>query len=454
MRSCTTRWATIQKQNGFELHNQMSVDIDLSGWRIAGGIGYDFPNGTVLESGEYLVVAVDPMTVEQSNGIDGVLGPFSGRMANSGDELELRNHTNRLMSSVAYNDRGEWPVAADGGGVSLAKRHPQMATETASSWTYSEQVKGTPGAVNFVPEAEFTREKLLEFDHEWKFNDSGADLGDAWRSVDFDDSAWKTGQGLFFDETSSLPADKNTPLERGATTFYFRTTFEFSSAGEDLSDAIGRFQHIIDDGAVFYVNGQEVTRSNMPAGPINAATLAEDSVRNATIAMSGGFDATILRDGINTLAVEVHQQTRTSNDVVFGTELLVDRPIVREASSPDDLEFSEIAEAHGDFWIELANKGAEPFVLNGYFVESSTGDRALLDGKTVPASGQLLLEQSDLGFAPEAGVKLYLYAPDRTQVVDAVVVRENVLARSREFDGRWQVPSSETPGFGKSVCVS
>ena len=434
------------KTEWVELHNQMSVDIDLSGWRIAGGIGYDFPKGTVLESGDYLVVASDTLTVEQSNGIDGVLGPFTGRMSNSGDELELRNHTNRLMSSVKYNDRGDWPVAADGAGVSVAKRDPQQATETASSWTYSEQIKGTPGAVNFVAESTFTRETLLEFDSEWKFTDSGDDLGDAWRAADFDDSAWKSGAGLFFDESSSLPGPKNTPLERGAVTFYFRTTFEFDAAGGNLDDAVARFRHIVDDGAVFYVNGEEVARSNLPTGPIDATTLAESSVRNAVIETSGGFDASILRDGTNRLAVELHQQSATSNDVVFGTELVLDRPIVRSEFSPDNVEFSEIAEAHGDFWFELANKGTNEFSLDGFFVESSIGDRVLLDGKTIEAGGRLTLQQADLGFAPEPGVKLYLYAPDRTQVVDAVVVRETVRARSAELDGRWQVPATETPG--------
>ena len=349
------------KTEWLELHNQMSVDIDLSGWRIAGGVDYDFPTGTVLESGDYLVVAVDPMTTEQSNGIEGVLGPYSGMLSNSGDDLELRNHTNRLMSSIKYNDRGDWPVAADGAGASLAKRDPQMATETVSSWTYSEQVKGTPGAINFQPQATFTRETLLEFDTEWKFVDTGVDLGDAWRAAEFDDSAWSSGQGLFFDESSSLPAPKNTPLTRGAVTFYFRTSFQFDADGENLDNAVAKFRHVVDDGAVFYLNGEEVARFNLPEGPVNSDTRAASSVRNAVIETSGGFDAALFQSGTNVLAVEVHQQSPTSNDVVFGTELVIDRPIIRPEFSPDDLKFSEVPAAHGDFWIELANQGTATF---------------------------------------------------------------------------------------------
>ena len=55
------------KTEWIEFHNQMSVNVDLTGWRIAGGVNYDFPDGTVLGTGEYLVVAVDPQTVSQSN---------------------------------------------------------------------------------------------------------------------------------------------------------------------------------------------------------------------------------------------------------------------------------------------------------------------------------------------------------------------------------------------------
>ena len=34
-----------------ELHNQMAVDMDLSGWRISGGISYLFPEGTTIKAG-------------------------------------------------------------------------------------------------------------------------------------------------------------------------------------------------------------------------------------------------------------------------------------------------------------------------------------------------------------------------------------------------------------------
>src|SRR6185503_20976603 len=37
-----------------ELYNQNAVDVDLSGWRLTGGIDYTFANGTVIRGGGYL----------------------------------------------------------------------------------------------------------------------------------------------------------------------------------------------------------------------------------------------------------------------------------------------------------------------------------------------------------------------------------------------------------------
>ena len=47
-----------------ELYNQMGIDIDLSGWSLEGAVDYTFAEGTVIQSGDYLVVASDPASVQ------------------------------------------------------------------------------------------------------------------------------------------------------------------------------------------------------------------------------------------------------------------------------------------------------------------------------------------------------------------------------------------------------
>ena len=109
---------TDSSREWIELYNQMSVDIDISGWTIEGGAEYTFPSDTVLEGGGYLVVAADPAEFGDENQ---PFGPFSGRLSNGGERLELRNHVDRLMNVLEFEDSGEWPWGADGSGMSLAK---------------------------------------------------------------------------------------------------------------------------------------------------------------------------------------------------------------------------------------------------------------------------------------------------------------------------------------------
>ena len=91
-----------------ELYNQNTVNIDLSGWRISGGIDFTFPKGTVINGGGYLVVASDPDAIEANAQISGVLGPFTGKLSNGGELLSLHNNNSRIMDEVEYNDRSPY----------------------------------------------------------------------------------------------------------------------------------------------------------------------------------------------------------------------------------------------------------------------------------------------------------------------------------------------------------
>jgi hypothetical protein len=94
-----------------ELQNQMAVDMDISRWRLDGGINFTFPQGTVIRAGSYLVVAVSPSALATATGFANAIGPFAGRLSNAGEELRLRNNNDRLMDEVAFGVVGDWPVA-------------------------------------------------------------------------------------------------------------------------------------------------------------------------------------------------------------------------------------------------------------------------------------------------------------------------------------------------------
>ena len=126
-----------------ELVNLNGVDVDISHWSLDGAVNYTFPEGTVARGNSYLVVAADPSQVP------GSMGPFSGRLDDGGEELRLLNNSERVMCILDYNDRGDWPVAPDGSGATLAKGNPELLASEAASWYGSAEIGGTPGSVNF-----------------------------------------------------------------------------------------------------------------------------------------------------------------------------------------------------------------------------------------------------------------------------------------------------------------
>ena len=83
--------------------------------------------------------------------IAGALGPFSGKLNNAGDLLRLIHRSGRVMDEVEYEDGGDWPVGADGSGVTLARRLA-AAKEGPEEWTMSASMGGTPGGDNFTTE--------------------------------------------------------------------------------------------------------------------------------------------------------------------------------------------------------------------------------------------------------------------------------------------------------------
>jgi len=136
-----------------ELKNQNSVNVDLSGWRLDGGVDYVFPEGTVISAGRYLVVAADPAAVKAATGLTTVLGPWSNTLNNAGESVTLKNNNGRRMDEIEYGDRQPWPVAADGSGATLAKRDELKNSTLPENWRASLEVGGTPGTWNFAPQS-------------------------------------------------------------------------------------------------------------------------------------------------------------------------------------------------------------------------------------------------------------------------------------------------------------
>ena len=173
---------------------------------------------------------------------------------------------------------------------------------------------------------------LINWDQPWRFNQSGSELGTAWRAESYPAEAqWEgPGQGLlgFEPDTGTYQAYEiiNTPLAApvsgGPITVYFRTTFTFSGDKVGLSVVA---TNLIDDGAVFYLNGTEVSRLRVTA-PSTSTTLAGDhEASGGAVDVFTITNLSLIKAGVNTMAVEVHQAAATSSDVMFGMRLVAIR---------------------------------------------------------------------------------------------------------------------------------
>ncbi len=157
----------------------------------------------------------------------------------------------------------------------------------------------------------------------WKYLDNGSDQGTAWRQPGFDDASWASGPaqlGYGDGDEATLVAYGPDPNNRYITT-YFRQQFNLPNRSSITGLTI---RMIRDDGAVVYVNGTEVWRPNMPAGEITHRTLAEHTAGDPDefTWFELHIEPGVLVDGINTVAVEVHQSSPSSSDISFALELI------------------------------------------------------------------------------------------------------------------------------------
>ena len=156
----------------------------------------------------------------------------------------------------------------------------------------------------------------------WKFDTPVVDPGATWQGIAFDDAAWPSGPGVlgFGEAYIATPVPMGpTPTERWPTTNFRRV---FSFAGDVTQVTALTLTANYDDGFVAYLNGVEIARRALPGGPINRTTPAAQHEGGVyeTIDVTPFISA--LQPGANVLAVEVHQSTLTSSDLVWDASLI------------------------------------------------------------------------------------------------------------------------------------
>ncbi|MGK0364930.1 MAG: hypothetical protein ACI85O_001990, partial [Saprospiraceae bacterium] len=229
------------------------------------------------------------------------------------------------FSLANYVELGTMSSPADAGYIEI-----NNLKIPGSPWNGS-YYKDLPFELNAVPLAghEFEGWSLAVFeiliaeDSDWKYLDDGSNQGSDWRNIGFNDASWDTGAA----ELGYGDGDEETIVGYGSdadnkyVTTYFRKTMNI----ENVADYTGLLSLRLrrDDGAVVYLNGEELVRSNMPAGEILFDTEAVNATAGAEedTFFNFSFQNDELITGENVIAVEVHQANAISSDISFNLEL-------------------------------------------------------------------------------------------------------------------------------------
>jgi len=154
-----------------ELYNPSTPSVDLTGWRLAGGVDFSLPSVS-LAMGEYLVIAADTgkfATLYPT--VTGTVGPWTGQLSDAGEDILLLDDTDAEIDAVHYANSGDWALrmpgptdnghegwiwAADhaGGGKSVELRQAAMSNESGQNWASSTTELGTPKATNSTATAD------------------------------------------------------------------------------------------------------------------------------------------------------------------------------------------------------------------------------------------------------------------------------------------------------------
>ena len=259
-----------------ELYNNLDTPVDLSGYYLTDNLNnplrWKIPDGTVIEPNGYILFWADGYNDYPGTSHYWHFWPFT-------EHITQRYHTNFKLSSL-----GE-----------------QIGLFEANGDQYI---------------------SIIASGSEWKYHDLDQFPGDGWFNPIFADSTWKTGQSEFGygdGDESTVVSFGDDPINKNPTC-YFRKSFDVPTP--EL------FQYFTlsmkrDDGAIVYLNGEEIIRENLPDSKIYYETYATEPAIDASEGnwFEWNLSCDRLQQGKNTLAVEVHQYRPTSSDLSFDLEI-------------------------------------------------------------------------------------------------------------------------------------
>jgi hypothetical protein len=240
-----------------------------------------------------------------------------------------------------------------------------------------------------------TERALVEAGASWQYLDNGTDQGTAWRAPQFDSSSWSNGLAQF----GYGDGDEQTVVSFGGNaankyiTTYFRKQFNVENA---VSITNLTLKLLVDDGAAVFLNGAPVLYFGLAT---NATYRTQATAQSGSLEdtwLSFAVEPSQLTNGMNTLAVEVHQASVSSSDLSFDLQLVATYDAA--AILPPELNVTRVGNAEKLSW---------PAAAGGYVLEGTDELGAGSVWSAAPGAIQILSDQFFVTNGASAGARFY-----------------------------------------------
>ena len=476
-----------------ELHNQLSVNVDMSGWRFDGGITFQFPEGTVLPARGYLVVAANPAALQAATGFAGALGPFTGTLSNDGESLKLWNNNAALRTrpnpppTPAAGEIWSVDIQGDGAGGAFGQVVPTLMSgvEAASGlgnvWNALTIAGHSGTTVNpSLPVVKDSTGANTSVAFSITGTVSGfSTSGNALKNDYLFLAAGNSASSVTWQLTGLNPAKTYSLWLYGSASRSCRFKVDINgnaSIGDETAVTAPANGGVLVTGIQPDGTGKIIGNANTPGGETNWSgfQLFVPATGNPPPFDPGAFNSSLEKrrlmddfsygdsgswpvgpDGSGhtlakldaqgggsaanwTTSVQVNGTPGAANLVTAGPSVSVN-----EVSGASDAIFR----------VELVNYGASAVALGGWqLVNGDTAATYTFPVSSLAAGAYLTLDEATLGYRPLNNARLFLRSPAR--MADAVKVANTPRARQTAGTGRWLRPNAATFGAVNTFSIS
>src|SRR5262249_43518196 len=110
--------------------------------------------------------------------------------------------------------------------------------------------------------------------------------------------------------------------------------------------------------------------------------------------------------------------------------------------------------------LELVNRASTPVDLAGTQIEFARGQFVGKIPDDTLLAPSAYYAYYPIGYVAQAGEKVFVYSPNRTELWDSAEVKSRLIGRSLENGNSWFFPSAESPGapntfdFNRDVVIN